>query len=835
MALPLAPIPFNPLFGWQALQVISLPYTFTKGKRFMNLPSLLFFPALFTFQVSLSQVAGTSTSPNKRKPKPESFIQRYDPSVNQVFFAQDRFPNITGRGQTVSIKERLFDTTDLDLKGRWFSTGFTATQQDRHATEMATLAAGNGNSGYEGRGGAYQAKITGADFANLMPEPTSYYTANGITVQNHSYGTGIENEYAPDAAAYDLSSWADTSLLHIFSAGNQGLSTPANGLYAGIPGFSNLTGSFKMSKNSLSVGGCDSVYKVEGLSSRGPAYDGRIKPELVAFGIDGSSGAAALVSGAALLLQQSLYPFFNANPPASLVKALLIEGANPIGEDGPNYISGFGHLDVHRSLWLSENRHFFTGNATQGQQNPFAIKVPSTAAFLKVTLCWTDTAAPPFSGKALINDLDLSILAPDGTTHYPWVLSAFPHIDSLGKKARRGIDSLNPVEQVFVTNPISGIYTIRVNGKKLLSTEQRFSLAYDFQPKDSLYITYPVKSTPVPAGQNTIIRWQSFFAPNTPITLEYKLKQSNQWQLIGHTQGSSQGYFHWQAPFINSLATIRVSAAAKTFTSDTFFIAQPFTVSAGYLCGDTALVYWNKQPEISQYNVYTLGDTVMQKQITTTDTLVKINIRGKTDPWVAVAALYQGAPGFENRMQSFNLFNQGMGCYFKNFLAQYDNHLGLLSISLSTLYNIQSVTIQKQQDGQFRDLRVFNNPTSLELSETDNQLRVGANIYKATIRLLDGRIIESEWQSIIETLPEGWWVYPNPVKRGGALMLINRWSETMDLFVDIYDVHGRKSATRLVPLIDNSIPVTNLAAGMYFLVFNDGKKMLGTQKLIVLP
>ena len=92
-----------------------------------------------------------------------------------------------------------------------------------------------------------------------------------------------------------------------------------------------------------------------------------------------------------------------------------------------------------------------------------------------------------------------------------------------------------------------------------------------------------------------------------------------------------------------------------------------------------------------------------------------------------------------------------------------------------------------------------------------------------------------EWQSIIETLPEGWWVYPNPVKRGGALMLINRWSETMDLFVDIYDVHGRKSATRLVPLIDNSIPVTNLAAGMYFLVFNDGKKMLGTQKLIVLP
>jgi hypothetical protein len=42
---------------------------------------------------------------------------------------------------------------------------------------------------------------------------------------------------------------------------------------------------------------CDSKFK-------GPAFDGRIKPEMVAFGIDGSSGAAALVSGVAILLQQ---------------------------------------------------------------------------------------------------------------------------------------------------------------------------------------------------------------------------------------------------------------------------------------------------------------------------------------------------------------------------------------------------------------------------------------------------------------------------------------------------------------------------------------------------
>ena len=59
-----------------------------------------------------------------------------------------------------------------------------------------------------------------------------------------------------------------------------------------------------MAKNILTVGATDSFSIVAALSSKGPAHDGRVKPELVAFGEDGSSGAAALVSGTSLLLQQ---------------------------------------------------------------------------------------------------------------------------------------------------------------------------------------------------------------------------------------------------------------------------------------------------------------------------------------------------------------------------------------------------------------------------------------------------------------------------------------------------------------------------------------------------
>jgi hypothetical protein len=106
-----------------------------------------------------------------------------------------------------------------------------------------------------------------------------------------------------------------------------------------------------MAKNIITVGATDSFANVELLSSRGPAFDGRVKPELVAFGQDGSSGAAALVSGTAILIQQA---FKNQHqdslPPASLVKAALINGADELGSPGPHFISGFGGLNAKESV-----------------------------------------------------------------------------------------------------------------------------------------------------------------------------------------------------------------------------------------------------------------------------------------------------------------------------------------------------------------------------------------------------------------------------------------------------------------------------------------------------
>src|ERR1700741_1007525 len=189
-----------------------------------------------------------------RKPKEELAVGLTDNSVNQINLAHRNYPAINGNNLVVSIKENRFDSSDIDFKGRFLSTSISSPQLTTHALIMASLIGGGGNTFYTGKGTAWGVKLSSSNFANLLPEPDAIYQQYQITVQNHSYGTGIENFYGADAAAYDASVMANQSLLHVFSAGNSGNQASNSGSYNGIAGLANLTGSFKMAKNVLTVG-----------------------------------------------------------------------------------------------------------------------------------------------------------------------------------------------------------------------------------------------------------------------------------------------------------------------------------------------------------------------------------------------------------------------------------------------------------------------------------------------------------------------------------------------------------------------------------------------------
>ncbi len=771
-----------------------------------------------------------------RKATVEAMLQRYDQGTNQIGFAHRKFPSADANGKVVSIKENAFDTTDIDFRKRWFFTSSTSRSSDGHATEMATLLGGSGNTGITGKGVAYKARLTSTTFENLMPESPSYYTLNKITVQNHSYGTGIENEYAADAAAYDFLSWNDSSLLHIFSAGNRGNQTPATGTYQGINGFNNLTGSFKMSKNSLSIGATDSFYNVESLSSRGPAYDGRIKPELVAFGTDGTSGSAALTSGAALVLQQMLHAQTGQHPPAFLIKAILIGSAKDMDAEGPSYISGYGNLDVFRAIKIAAKKQYATATAETGKEQTFEINIPANTRLLKVTLNWTDTAATPQSAKALMNDLDLVVeQTGNNTTWLPWVVSAFPHTDSLQLPAIRNADHRNTTEQVSIINPAAGKYLVKVKPYYLATARQRFAIAYDIQSADTLYATFPNRNDKVAAAAPIPVRWEQTFPPGTAMKIEYTFTGNTNWKTVNENIMASRAYLYWQVPDTNATATLRFTANNKVFLSDTFFITGNPQLKPGYVCPDTSLLIWKPLKGVTGYRIYTLGDTLMQPIGITTDTVYKLPASTIRNNWVTIAPISSGNPALESRVNAFNILLQGVECYFKSFLAEWDNGSAMLRISLGTTYEIASVQIQKIVNGTFSPWQSFSPVNSTDYNYTDNNLTIGANTYKVVLLLTNGRTIESNVQTIIQPNTNGWWVFPNPVKRGGQLKIINRRDETEDFYLDILDMNGRKVKSMLVPLIDNYISVANLSAGLYIMVFTDGKKQIGIQKLLIQP
>ncbi|HKZ67857.1 MAG TPA: S8 family serine peptidase, partial [Chitinophagaceae bacterium] len=176
-----------------------------------------------------------------RIPKEEVAVSNLDMSANKVNLVHKEFSQYNGQSLAVSVKENKPDTADIDFKGRYISTPLASSTLSSHATIMATIIAGAGNTYYEGKGVATTAGISSASFSTLLPEPDTYYQQYNISVQNHSYGTGIENFYGADASAYDASVNSRMPLMHVFSAGNSGTLSSTSGNYAGIPGYANLT------------------------------------------------------------------------------------------------------------------------------------------------------------------------------------------------------------------------------------------------------------------------------------------------------------------------------------------------------------------------------------------------------------------------------------------------------------------------------------------------------------------------------------------------------------------------------------------------------------------
>ena len=748
-----------------------------------------------------------------RMAKEELQVGTLDLSVNKINLVHRNFPLINGQGITVSVKENKPDTTDIDFKGRFLSTNLSSTIVNSHASIMSTMIAGAGNSWHLGQGAAWGSTISSSSFAILLPDPNSAYLQYNISVQNHSYGVGVENYYGADAAAYDASAITNASLLHIFSSGNSGTSSATTGIYSGLNGFANVTGSFKMAKNILTVGATDSFSIVAALSSKGPAHDGRVKPELVAFGEDGSSGAAALVSGTSLLLQH-LYKQLNGSLPSnSLIKAILINSADDVGNGEVDYKNGFGSLNANNALKTVQANRSFAGSVSHSSSQSFTITVPAGIKKLKATLVWNDPPAVPNATKALINDLDLEVKQiSSGQIWQPWVLNPFPHVDSLLQLAKRKRDSLNNIEQITIDNPAAGNYQLKVTGFNVTTASQSFHIAWQLDSADKFEWQFPIANDFIFPSVNNTIRWQSSFA-NASGVLEYTTG-ANTWQPVQNSVDLSTGHISWNVPSLTTLAQLRMTIGSNVIVSDTFAIANRTTTGVGFNCPDSFLIYWNKLPSVANYRVYKLGDKYLEPLTITADSFLILAKATNSSLHYAAAPIIGNKEGVKS--YTFNYTIQGVECYIRSFLAFLVGKTAELSLSLGSLYNVNKIVFEKLSGNVYAPFQTINDPTALTYNFTDAQLKKGLNIYRVKLELAGGRIIYSSVETVYYFKGTEFIVYPNPASQYSTITILSD-NQFEPATLQVINMQGQKIYEMKLNDLSTQLPVGRLSKGLNLL------------------
>ena len=287
-----------------------------------------------------------------------------------------------------------------------------------------------------------------------------------------------------------------------------------------------------------SVRESDSDWQVAAYSSRGPvsSADARIKPDIVAPGsfilsiqshevnsdtynnpplperdyrygnvdsgtnfafFSGTSMASPMSAGAAALIYQYFTNSMGKAPSPAMMKAILVAGArmvNPVLYKFPIYGAlpeiveqGWGAVDIDRAvegprlqasadvLWLDQDD---TSPLNTSQAYSRSYTVEEGDGGFKVALVWTDPAGTPGNALALVNDLDLVVVAPDGSSYVGNLFDLdglnsyqFPSTET------NGWDDYNNVEVIMIPDATPGTYTIKVYGYEVPDGPQDFALA----------------------------------------------------------------------------------------------------------------------------------------------------------------------------------------------------------------------------------------------------------------------------------------------------------------------------------------------------------------------
>ncbi len=467
--------------------------------------------------------------------------------TNQLWSGGSLGLNLTGNTHTIGIWDGGgVRTTHQEFGSR--VTILDGAALSNHGTHVGGTMAASGVQN-AARGMAGSVTLRSYEWTNDYSEMGTE-AASGLILSNHSYGflrgwewgswsgntgwhwwgnTGISTTedylfgfYDSEAQAIDQVAEAAPNYLIVWAAGNNRndnntgshwvrsganwvSSSASRDRDGGADGFDCIYQN-AVAKNILSIGAVNDIpggwtasgdVVMSDFSGWGPTDDGRIKPDIVANGIDlysasssgntsyttmsGTSMASPNTTGTLALLQEHYRNGRGGTMSAAALKGLVINTANEAGpSEGPDYMFGWGLLNAVGAANLISDDNTDGGLIVQGllingQTKDYTYY--SDGSPISVVLSWTDPAGTPPAASLnpstlmLVNNLNLRVIGT--STHSPWRLNPA----SPAAAATRGDNTRDNVEKVTVTTPTPGFYTIRVShGGALSGGQQAYAL-----------------------------------------------------------------------------------------------------------------------------------------------------------------------------------------------------------------------------------------------------------------------------------------------------------------------------------------------------------------------
>ncbi len=380
-----------------------------------------------------------------------------------------------------------------------------------HGTHVCGSATGNGAAS----DGQYRGMACDADIFCLCAGLRSGYISSGTEedlqntynegarVMNNSWGSNSDGYYGSGARLYDQIIWNNKDYTICFSSGNGNkkidLPTQSAIMYDSA------------AKNIITVGGSenwrpklatecepyDGVHQgIADFSARGPCEDGRIKPDIIAPAtgvystlasadktstrsqyytyMGGTSMASPIAAGCAAVVRDYLTNNRGVeSPSAALVKCVMCVGAKTlfpgqyyhfmeIPNERPNNVEGHGHVNVKESLEPTDGKMSFVemSFSATGKAVTNYFDKPSGCELI-VGLCWTDYPGTWGAEKALVNDLDLTVLDPDGVVY------------TLN-------DHINNIEVLRLGTSAAGRYSVIVKATNIMEGVQPCAVVFSY-------------------------------------------------------------------------------------------------------------------------------------------------------------------------------------------------------------------------------------------------------------------------------------------------------------------------------------------------------------------